>query len=41
MYTVPILWMLSWPVLVIVSYQLVKFAVKKYEKKIESQDDLK
>ena len=39
MYTVPILWMLSWPILIIVSYQLVKFAVKKYEKKLESQDE--
>lgn len=39
MYTAPILWMLSWPVLIIVSYQVVKLAVKKYERKIESEGD--
>jgi hypothetical protein len=39
MYTTPILWMISWPVLIIVSYQLVKLAVKKYESKLESQED--
>ena len=39
MYTIPILWMLSWPVLIIISYQLVKLAVKKYEKKLESQEN--
>lgn len=37
MYTAQIVWMLSWPLLIIVSYQLVKLAVKKYEKKLESQ----
>jgi len=38
MYTTPILWMLSWPVLIVVSYQLVKLAVKKYESKLEAQE---
>ena len=40
MYTTPILWMLSWPVLIVVSYQLVKLAVKKYEKQLSSEEDL-
>ena len=35
MYTIPILWMLSWPFLIIVSYYLVKWIIKKYEKKPE------
>ncbi len=39
MYTAQILWMLSWPVLIIVSYQLVKLAVKKYEIRLESKKD--
>lgn len=39
MYTTPIIWMLTWPVLIIVSYQLVKLVVKKYVKKSESQID--
>lgn len=39
MYTAQILWMLSWPVLIIVSYQLVKLAVKKYENRLESEKD--
>jgi len=39
MYTAQILWMLSWPVLIIVSYQLVKLVVKKYEIRLESKKD--
>jgi len=35
MYTIPLLWMLSWPVLIVVSYYLVRWAVKKYEDKLE------
>jgi hypothetical protein len=38
MYTTPILWMLSWPVLIIISYQLVKLAVKKFEAKLEEEE---
>lgn len=33
MYTEPIIWMLSWPVLIIISYQLIKLAIKKFESK--------
>lgn len=39
MYTAQIVWMLSWPALIIVSYQLVKLAVKKYENRLESKKD--
>lgn len=39
MHTEAILWMLSWPVLIIISYQIVKLVVKKYESKLESGDD--
>lgn len=39
MYTAQILWMLSWPLLIVVSYQLVKLAVKKYENRLESKKD--
>lgn len=35
MYLSSILWYLSWPVLVIISYHLVKFTVLKYEAKLE------
>jgi hypothetical protein len=30
-----ILWFLTWPIIIMVSYQLIKFALKKYEKKLE------
>ncbi len=39
MHTTAILWMLSWPVLIIVSYQAVKLVLKKYEDKMESDED--
>lgn len=35
MYLASIFWYLSWPVLVIVAYQLVKFTVLKYETVLE------
>jgi len=35
MYWNSILWFLSWPVLVIISYQLVKYTVLKYEAILE------
>jgi len=31
--------MLTWPVLIIVSYQVIKLVVRKFEKKIESETD--
>lgn len=38
MYTTPILWMLSWPVLIIVSYYAVKWGIKKFEAKLEAEE---
>ncbi|WP_372949225.1 hypothetical protein [Mariniphaga sp.] len=38
MYTTPILWMLSWPVVILVSYYAVKWAAKKYEAKLEAEE---
>lgn len=31
-YLAQILWLLAWPTLIIVSYQLIKIMVKKFEK---------
>ncbi len=39
MYLREILMYLSWPVTLIVSYQLIKVALKKFEKKQESVDN--
>jgi len=39
MYTTSILLMLSWPVLLIISYQVIKLMLKKYESKLESNED--
>ena len=38
MYTTSILWMLSWPVVIIVSYQVIKLVVKKYEPQLEEEE---
>lgn len=35
MYWSSILWYLSWPLLVVISYQLVKYTVLKYETILE------
>jgi len=35
MYWSSIIWFLSWPVFVVVAYQLVKFTVTKYETILE------
>ena len=35
MYWTSIFWLLSWPVLVIISYQLIKFTILKYEPILE------
>ncbi|WP_262509487.1 hypothetical protein [Tangfeifania diversioriginum] len=39
MYTTPILWMLSWPVIIVISYYAVKWAVKKYGAKLENEEE--
>jgi hypothetical protein len=38
MYTREIIEMLTWPILIIVSYQVVKFLMKKYESKLEDNE---
>ncbi len=35
MYWSSILWFISWPVVVIISYQLIKFTILKYEEILE------
>lgn len=35
MYWTSILWFLSWPVVVIVAYQLIKYAILKYDTILE------
>jgi hypothetical protein len=35
MYTVQILWFISWPVLIWFTYQMVKLALKKFDKNTE------
>ena len=35
MYWSSIFWFLSWPVVVIISYQLIKFTIRKYEPILE------
>jgi len=35
MYWSSILWFLSWPVVVIISYQLIKYTILKYEEILE------
>ncbi len=38
MYIVPILWMLSWPLLIAISLFVVVWAVKKFEQKMEEEE---
>jgi hypothetical protein len=35
MYTAQIIWLIIWPVFIYLSYRLVLYALKKFEKKIE------
>ncbi len=36
MHTEQILWLFSWPVLILINYLAVRFALKKYENKQKS-----
>jgi hypothetical protein len=38
MYLTSLLYYLSWPALIIVSYYAILFVLKQYEKKVGSQD---
>lgn len=33
-----VLWYLSWPVLIFISYRIIAWAVKRYEKKYPAED---
>lgn len=33
-----ILWFLTWPLIIVVSYQLIKLALNKIEKKLEENE---
>ncbi len=39
MYTIQLLWLLSWPALIVVTYFLVKVALRKYEKMMEEEGE--
>lgn len=39
MYWRSILYLLTWPALVVLAYQLVKFVVKKYKNVLEKADE--
>ena len=38
MYWSSIIWFLTWPTLIIISYQLIKYAVKKFDPVFEKED---
>jgi hypothetical protein len=33
-----ILWFLTWPIVILVSYYLIRLALKKFEKKLEKNE---
>jgi uncharacterized membrane protein YjfL (UPF0719 family) len=37
-YLESVLWLLSWPALIILSYYIVKFVIKKLEAKIDQEE---
>lgn len=37
MYTSEIIEIITWPILIILSYQVIKFVFKKFEKKLETE----
>jgi len=39
MYLKEILWLLTWPLLIIVSYYLIRFALKRFEEHLPEKDD--
>lgn len=38
-YLVQVIWLLSWPILIIVSYQVLKMVLKKYNKSPYSKSE--
>jgi hypothetical protein len=39
MYIKGILWLLSWPVLIVVAYYIIRFALKKFESNLPDKED--
>jgi len=39
MYIPQILWLLSWPVLIVAAYFIIKFALKKFESHLPDKED--
>jgi hypothetical protein len=39
MYLTEILWLLTWPVLIAVSYFTIRFALKKFESNLPEKED--
>ncbi len=38
MYIISILWLLTWPLLIFVSYQTIRILLKKYGEKLEKSE---
>jgi hypothetical protein len=39
MYIKEILWLLSWPALIIAAYYIIRFALKKFESHLPEEED--
>jgi hypothetical protein len=39
MYIKEILWFLTWPLLIVVAYYVIRFALKKFESNLPQKDD--
>lgn len=39
MYTYAIFWYLSWPLLILVSYFIIRWVVKKIEKRVATEEE--
>jgi hypothetical protein len=39
MYIKEILWFLTWPLLIVVAYYVIRFALKKFESNLPEKDD--
>jgi len=39
MYIKEILWLLSWPALIVVAYYIIRFALKKFESNLPDKDE--
>jgi len=39
MYLTSILWLLSWPALIVASYYIIRFALKKFDSQLPDKED--